>query len=558
MAHQYTAIAFTDQVKRVQQEQGSRANYAAMAEGEDYNGLLSQQETQFIANRDSFYMASVSETGWPYVQHRGGPTGLLRVLDEKTLGFADFSGNRQYISTGNFRNNDRVALFLMDYPNRTRLKIFGRISVIDPQDLQALARLEDDSYRARIERGFLINIEGFDWNCPQHITPRYSEREIESLLAPLQAENATLTEANRQLAERTSSGGQHSNAYQTLGEGPLELIISGIRQLTPRIRAFEFRHPDNQPLPLITAGSHLTLPVRIDNGELQQRHYSICSNPARRDIYEVAILNASVSNIDHADEPTTSGAHWIHHHYQLGMKVRCAQPENYFPLHPEHERVDNSHDQAHSDQNPAVLLAGGIGITPIKAMAQTLQARGIRFDLYYAGRTLQDMAFSDRLEREFGGQLHLYSSAERQRMDVAAIISQAPAGTVFYACGPQRLLDNIIAETERQGIAKARVRFERFIAPTTTNDQPLTVRLKNAPQQIAVAAEQSILDALLDAGVDINYGCKTGHCKSCAVEVIEGHVEHRDQILSRDEQTTHKMMCPCVSRATGEWLTLNI
>jgi predicted pyridoxine 5'-phosphate oxidase superfamily flavin-nucleotide-binding protein len=116
MGHQYAAIAFTDTVKQVQHEQDSREAYTGMEQGEDFNHLLSQREANFIQQSDSFYMASVSETGWPYVQHRGGPKGFMRVLDEKTLGFADFSGNRQYISTGNFRNNDRVSIFLWTTP----------------------------------------------------------------------------------------------------------------------------------------------------------------------------------------------------------------------------------------------------------------------------------------------------------------------------------------------------------------------------------------------------------------------------------------------------------
>ncbi len=127
MGHKYTAIAFTPEVKKVQQENRSRAGYQGFEQGPDYNHLLSQNEADFIEERDSFYMASVTETGWPYVQHRGGPIGFMKVIDANTIGFADFSGNRQYVSTGNFRNNDKVALFFMDYPNKRRMKMFGRM-----------------------------------------------------------------------------------------------------------------------------------------------------------------------------------------------------------------------------------------------------------------------------------------------------------------------------------------------------------------------------------------------------------------------------------------------
>src|SRR5688572_10380140 len=184
MGHKFAELAFTASVREVQQALGSRANYAAMERGADYNHVLTEHETAFIEARDSFYMASVSETGWPYAQHRGGPAGFVRVLDERTLGFADFRGNRQYVSVGNLRRDDRVSLFFMDYPNRLRLKVLGRVRLLDLGS-EELIRLQVPGYRARVERGFIVHVEAFDWNCPQHITPRYTESEIKQLIEPL-------------------------------------------------------------------------------------------------------------------------------------------------------------------------------------------------------------------------------------------------------------------------------------------------------------------------------------------------------------------------------------
>jgi predicted pyridoxine 5'-phosphate oxidase superfamily flavin-nucleotide-binding protein len=178
MAHKFAEIAFTPTVRTIQSAEGSRASYTRMDEGEDYNQLLTERESGFIAARDSFYMASVSETGWPYLQHRGGPAGFMKTLDARTLGFADYSGNRQYVSTGNFLSDDRVALFFMDYPNRRRLKMLGRVRIVGPEEADTLALLEDADYPGRVERGFVIQVEAFDWNCPQHITPRFTEAEL--------------------------------------------------------------------------------------------------------------------------------------------------------------------------------------------------------------------------------------------------------------------------------------------------------------------------------------------------------------------------------------------
>lgn len=171
----FADIAFTPTVKVLQETAGSRASYARMEGG---GTDLGPREWSFIAERDSFYMASVSEMGWPYVQHRGGPAGFLKVPDGNTVGFADFQGNKQYVSTGNLMNDDRVSLILVDYPNRQRLKLLGHARFVGAEDPVVLEKLALPDYRARVERGVLINIAAFDWNCPQHITPRYTLEEI--------------------------------------------------------------------------------------------------------------------------------------------------------------------------------------------------------------------------------------------------------------------------------------------------------------------------------------------------------------------------------------------
>ncbi|MGB1458416.1 pyridoxamine 5'-phosphate oxidase family protein [Spongiibacter marinus] len=181
MGHRYAKLMFSPAAKALQSQGRSRDTYARMEQGEDYNYLLSDKEARFIRQRDSLYMASVSESGWPYVQHRGGPPGFIKVLDAATLGFADYRGNRQYISAGNVQSNNRVSLFLMDYPNRRRLKVAGRLEFVDPDDARLHALL-DPNYRARIERGVLIHIAAFDWNCPQHITPRYTDADIDRMV----------------------------------------------------------------------------------------------------------------------------------------------------------------------------------------------------------------------------------------------------------------------------------------------------------------------------------------------------------------------------------------
>ena len=174
-------IAFTPSVKAEQERMGSRKAYARLERvGDNEPDTIGEAEASFLAERDSFYMASVGRDGWPYIQHRGGPRGFVRLLDERTLGFADFRGNRQYISVGTLADNDRVALIFMDYPNRARLKVLAHASVVSDQP--TLQRLAVPGYDARVERGIVLKVEAVDWNCPQHITPRYTEDEVRAML----------------------------------------------------------------------------------------------------------------------------------------------------------------------------------------------------------------------------------------------------------------------------------------------------------------------------------------------------------------------------------------
>lgn len=195
MAHAFYEKMFTPAVLALQAENGSRSQYARVAQREA-PARLGAAEREFLAARDSFYMATVNEDGWPYVQHRGGPAGFIRVVDETTLAFADFAGNKQYLSLGNARANDRVALIFVDYPRQARLKVIGRLEVRARGEHPELT-----GYPARIERDIVIHVEGLDWNCPQHITPRFTEAEIQKAVQPLHERLGVLEAENRELRQ---------------------------------------------------------------------------------------------------------------------------------------------------------------------------------------------------------------------------------------------------------------------------------------------------------------------------------------------------------------------
>ena len=202
MPYGFMDIAITPSVRRAQAEMGADHLWSDFKGRREF-GLFGLHEREFITRCDSFYMASVSETGWPYVQHRGGPVGFLKVLDDRTLAFADYRGNRQYITTGNVAADDRVCLFLMDYPRRARLKIYATAETValDADSDLSLA-VVDEAYGARVERIFRIHLKAFDWNCPQHIVPRFTEMEIAAGTQILRDRLVALETENQHLRAR--------------------------------------------------------------------------------------------------------------------------------------------------------------------------------------------------------------------------------------------------------------------------------------------------------------------------------------------------------------------
>lgn len=202
MAKKYLQLVLTPAVQRAQEKYFGKHKAVENAPETD---ALTTDEAGFIASRDSFYVATVSETGWPYVQHRGGPPGFVKVLGPDLIGFADFKGNCQLVSTGNLDVTDRVALFMMDYPHRTRLKLLGHARVLDAREHPELVdQLGPESLRSKVQRLFLIQVIAYDWNCPQYITPRFTAAEVEKHTAPLKAR---IAELEAQLAARDGNGG---------------------------------------------------------------------------------------------------------------------------------------------------------------------------------------------------------------------------------------------------------------------------------------------------------------------------------------------------------------
>jgi predicted pyridoxine 5'-phosphate oxidase superfamily flavin-nucleotide-binding protein len=202
----FGSLVFTPLVKKLQEKYGSRRQYERMENSGATQNRFTPFETEFLAQRDSFYMATTGATGWPYVQHRGGPKGFLKVIDDHTLAFADFRGNKQYISTGNLLTDNRIALIMVDYPRQARLKILGRVEILDGDQAAGwLDRARIPEENTAIERVFVIHVEAYDWNCPQHITPRYAAEEIREGMKSIEDRVQVLEQENEVLRKELAA-----------------------------------------------------------------------------------------------------------------------------------------------------------------------------------------------------------------------------------------------------------------------------------------------------------------------------------------------------------------
>lgn len=202
----FGSLVFTPLVKKLQERYGSRRQYERMENSGASQDRFTPFETEFLAGRDSFYMATTGATGWPYVQHRGGPKGFLKVIDDHTLAFADFHGNKQYISTGNLLSDDRVAVIMVDYPRQARLKILGRVEIFEGAEaVDWLDRVRIPGEKIAIERVFVIHVEAYDWNCPQHITPRYTVEEIREGMKTIEQRVQALEQENEALRKELAA-----------------------------------------------------------------------------------------------------------------------------------------------------------------------------------------------------------------------------------------------------------------------------------------------------------------------------------------------------------------
>ena len=322
----------------------------------------------------------------------------------------------------------------------------------------------------------------------------------------------------------------------------LSLVVAGVLPLTEHVKAFRLRHPDGKPLPGFTAGAHVKVEVTVD-GAAQWRHYSLVNLTPDRDAtaapteYLIAVRR---------EEPGRGGSRFMHEALREGGRLTVSAPINNFPL----DLTRDGH----------VLVAGGIGITPILSMAAELRARGKSFTLHYTGRSRAMLCFVQEMAPVAGDGLRIYADDEPDcAFVVDRMLAQAKPGQPVYVCGPKGMIDAVIDGALARGWDRGDLASELFTeAAPVAGDHAFDVELAQSGRTVHVPADRSILDVLIDEGLDPLFDCKRGECGVCSCQVIEGEIDHRDYYLDDTEKASGTVMQICVSRAKGEKLVLDL
>jgi vanillate O-demethylase ferredoxin subunit len=316
----------------------------------------------------------------------------------------------------------------------------------------------------------------------------------------------------------------------------VRLVVRGVDDLTSAVRRFRLASADGGPLPPFTAGAHIKVQVRLPDGRPDERSYSLINSDSQTGEYEIGVQR----------EANGKGGSAFMHTLRVGDEVVTSEPVNDFPLE--------------SGAARHVLIAGGIGITPILSMAKALRADGQAFELHYAARTRELMAFHDEVETVGGASARLCFDGgdPKNGIDLEQAIGQPDPGRHVYVCGPGGMIDAVLATASRLGWQRGHVHLESFGVAAHVDDGSIEVVLASTGQSFRVPADVPILEVLLEAGLDIPHDCQRGECSSCQVEVVEGIPDNRDYCLFGPEYEAGKVMCVCVSRAKTPKLVLNL
>ena len=459
---------------------------------------LNPKQCTWIKQADTLFVASAYPGHGADASHRGGKPGFVQVLDAWRLRIPDYAGNSMFNTLGNFHRSSHAGLAFVDFTRGRLLQLSGR----------ALIRWDLDDPCAN------TGGTGRFWDFG---IERWRESDL-----PLRLEWEFLDYSP--FIPATCGG-----------DDELRLQIAEIRQETAQVKRFRLRAFDDALLPAFTAGAHLLVSLQPVSGEQIQRHYSILSAAEERTYYDIAVLKEPHSR---------GGSRYMHESVHTGDQLTVGMPSNAFPMIAAAEHV--------------ILIAGGIGITPILSMLRARKSRGQSYELHYSAKRWADLAFRDEIESLADERASFYATreADRRRIDLEALLKSPTEGVHVYVCGPNRLINSVRGVASERGWPRDAVHYESFGAPRMVDDRTIAIRLARSGKRLSVPADRTILDALLDAGHAIPHDCKRGECGLCVTPVLKGEPDHRDVCLDAISRET--AMCVCVSRAQGNALVLDL
>lgn len=471
--------------------------------------MLTDEQMNLITLADSLFVGS--STG-PQQQgqtcdasYRGGEPGFVEVFDQKVIRIPDYQGNNMFNTLGNIQLNPKASLVFIDFDQGRLLQVSGRAEI--------LWSLDDNSNKTGGTKRF--------W---QLTVERWQQTELPKAL-------------DWQFYDYSPHNPRQTKPRQTKPEvvDELALKVQQIVQKSKYIRQYRLTASDGAILPAFEPGAHLPVEVTLPNGEKAERHYSLLSSSHDNRFYDIAVQT---------EPDSKGGSAYMHQHLQVESRLKAKPPRNEFPLAPVGEHT--------------ILIAGGIGITPILSMLRHLVENKSSFEIHYTAKTQPDLAFAREVKSLAADKAHLYFSTGlgAQRLDLQVVMKTPQANTHIFVCGPVRMIEAVRELGDSNGWPEGQIHFESFGPVSSVNDKAIEITLKKSEQIVQVQPAQTILDALLDAKVSVPFDCKRGDCGMCVTKVIEGEAEHRDVYLNNEERK--QSMCVCVSRAKGQALTLDL
>jgi ferredoxin-NADP reductase/predicted pyridoxine 5'-phosphate oxidase superfamily flavin-nucleotide-binding protein len=459
---------------------------------------LTLEQRIWIEQADTLFVASAHPEQGADASHRGGKPGFVQVLNTRLLRIPDYAGNSMFNTLGNFVSFPHVGLAFVDFRRGRVLQLSGRP---------------------------VIRWDLSDPHGKTGGTGRFWDVEIEAW-----QQSRLALRLDWEFLDYSPFIPEASDAADDL-----VLQVVDIRQETDRIKRFRLRAFDDAELPAFTSGAHLPVTLALDSGERLLRRYSILSAPDERDYYDIGVLNEPRSR---------GGSRYLHERVRVGDQLATGKPRNEFPM------TDSAE---HS-----MLIAGGIGITPVLSMLRSLQSRGRSYELHYSAKHESDLAFRRDIEDLAGSRAHFYASrdADGRHVDLEALLGLPATGVHVYVCGPHRLINAVREAAWANRWPAGQIHFESFGTAQTAEDRAMSVTLARSGKVLAIPAQRSILDTLLDAGYALPHDCKRGECSLCTTRVLAGEPDHRDLCLTPVDR--ENSMCVCVSRARGESLVLDL